>query len=244
MIRTQQLQREGSGLDTSKINRHESETSTAYSCQHLGTERIDDSPNQISGRQLDPRDLIVMPNSQVAESQLSQGRLGAFDLTQLGWRHRMVVRNSRRKAGRRRLVGDRQSQRSRDRTHRKLGHTHLSEGPEDVVIGCGTGTWSVRPSGIVSILPVRDRIQSVTLDHLVIDAAEQLVFAVETPVRAVRPILRMIIFMGYHLDDRYAQLARDIMRRLPLLSRQTRRNPQQRNNPLHAKSLCGERKQQ
>jgi hypothetical protein len=35
----------------------------------------------------------------------------------------------------------------------------------------------------------------------------------------------MIIFMGHDFDDRYAQLARDIMRRLPLLSRQTRRDP-------------------
>ena len=73
MIRTQQLERECSGLDASKIHRDESETSAAYSCQHLGTERIDDSPSQISGRQLNPRDLIVMPNSQVAESQLPQG---------------------------------------------------------------------------------------------------------------------------------------------------------------------------
>jgi hypothetical protein len=113
-----------------------------------------------------------------------------------------------------------------------------------VVISRGASTWSVRSSGIIGILPVRDRIQPVTLDHLVIDTAEQFVFAVKTPVRPVGSILRMIIFMGYHLDDRYAQLARDIMRRLPLLSRQTRRNPQQRNNPLHAKSLCGERKQQ
>jgi len=49
------------------------ETSAADSCQHLGTERINNCPNKISGRQLDPRDLVVMPNSQVAESQLSQG---------------------------------------------------------------------------------------------------------------------------------------------------------------------------
>jgi hypothetical protein len=73
MIRTQQLERESSGLDASKIHCHESETSTADSCQHLGTKRIDDRPNKIGGRQLDPRDLIVMANSQVAESQLPQG---------------------------------------------------------------------------------------------------------------------------------------------------------------------------
>ena len=119
------MEREGAGLDARQIHRDELETGSTDSCQHLGTEGINDRPNKISGRQLDPRDLIVMPNSQVAESQLPQGRLGAFDLTQLGWRHGMVVRNSRREAGRRRLVGHRQSQRSRDRTHRKLGHAHL-----------------------------------------------------------------------------------------------------------------------
>jgi hypothetical protein len=244
MIRTQQLEREGTGLDTAKIHRDESEASSAYGCQHLSTERINDRPNQIHGGQLDPGDLIVMPDPQVAESQLPQGRLGAFDLAQLGWRHWMVVRNSRREAGCRRLVGHRQSHRSRDRTHRSLGHAHLREGPEDVMIRCGAGTWSVRPSGIVGILPVRDRIQPMTLDHLVIDAAEQLVFAVEAPVRAVRPILRMIIFMGHHFDDRYAQLARDIMRRATFLGCETWRNSQQRHDPSRAKSLRGERKQQ
>ena len=238
------MEREGAGLDARQIHRDELETSAADSCQHLGTERINNRPNKISGRQLDPRDLIVMPNSQVGESQLSQGRLGAFDLAQLGWRHGMVVRNSRSEAGRRRLVGHWQSQRSRHRTHRKLGHAHLSEGPEDVVISRSAGTWSVRPSGVVGILSVRDRIQSVTLDHLVINAAEQFVFAVETPVRAVSSILRMIIFMGYHFDDRYAHLARDVMRRLAFLGRQTRRDPEQRNNLLLAKSPRGERKQQ
>jgi hypothetical protein len=73
MIRTQQLERESSGLDASKIHRDELEASAADRCQHLGTERINDRPNKISGRQLDPRDLIVMPNSQVGESQLPQG---------------------------------------------------------------------------------------------------------------------------------------------------------------------------
>jgi hypothetical protein len=238
------LEREGAGLDARQIHRDELETSAADSCQHLGTERINNRPNKISGRQLDPRDLIVMPNSQVGESQLSQGRLGAFDLAQLGWRHGMVVRNSRSEAGRRRLVGHWQSQRSRHRTHRKLGHAHLSEGPEDVVISRSAGTWSVRPSGVVGILSVRDRIQPVTLDHLIINAAEQFVFAVEAPVRAVSSILRMIIFMGYHFDDHYAYLACDVMRRLTFLGRQTRRDPEQRNNPLLAKSPRGERKQQ
>ena len=50
--------------------------------------------------------------------------------------------------------------------------------------------------------------------------------------------------MGYHFDDRYAQLAREIMRLATFLGRETRRNPQQRHNLLHAKSLRGERKQQ
>ena len=112
------------------------------------------------------------------------------------------------------------------------------------MISRGASTWSVRSSGIIGILPVRDRIQPVTLDHLVIDTAEQFVFAVKTPVRPVGSILRMIIFMGYHFDDHYAHLACDVMRRLTFLGRQTRRYPQQRNNALLAKSSRGERKLQ
>jgi hypothetical protein len=119
------LERKSAGLDAAKIDSDEAETGTAYGGDHLSTKRINHCPNQITGWQLDPCDLLVMPNSQVAESQLPQGSFGALNLAQLGWSHEMVVRNSRCETGCRRLVGHRQIQRSRHRTHRPLRHADV-----------------------------------------------------------------------------------------------------------------------
>jgi hypothetical protein len=112
------------------------------------------------------------------------------------------------------------------------------------MISCGAGTWPIGSSGIVSILPVRDGIQPVTLDHLVVDATEQFVFAVEATIRPIRLILRMIIFMGFYLDDHDPDVASDLMRCAPLLGRETRRDAQQSHDPLDPKSPRSESKQQ
>jgi hypothetical protein len=77
MIRIQQGQGKRAGLNTSKIHRDKSETSS----------------QQILGRQLDPRDLVVVAHSQIGESQLPQGRFGAFNLAQFRRRNGMVVGN-------------------------------------------------------------------------------------------------------------------------------------------------------
>jgi hypothetical protein len=244
MIIIQQLERKSPGLDTTKIDSDEAETGTAYGCEHMSTKRINHCPNQIIGRQLDSRDVIVMPNSQVAESQLPQGSFGALNLAQLGWSHEMVVRNSRCETGCCRFIGHRQIQRSRHRTHRPLRHADVGEGSQHVMISCGAGTWPIGSSGIVSVLPVRDGIQPVTLDHLVLDATEQFVLAVEATIRTVRLILRTIIFMGFHLDDQNPDVASDLMRCAPLLGRETWRDAQQCYDPLDPKSPRGESKQQ
>ena len=73
--------------------RDKSEAGAAYGVQHLRAKRIADGPDQICRRQLDPCDVVVMPNSQLGESELPQRRLGAFDLAELGRRDHVVVRN-------------------------------------------------------------------------------------------------------------------------------------------------------
>jgi hypothetical protein len=127
MIRIQQGQGKRAGLNTSKIHRDKSETSTAYGGQHLSAERVNDGSQQILGRQLDPRDLVVVAHSQIGESQLPQGRFGAFNLAQFRRRNGMVVGNPRRQARRSRLVSHLKAQGSCNRTYVTLGHSGLRE---------------------------------------------------------------------------------------------------------------------
>jgi hypothetical protein len=93
MIRIQQRQCECAGLDPANIHRDKSESGASYGGQHLRAKRIADGTDQICGRQLDPRDVVVMPNSELRESEPPQGRLGAFDLAEFGGRDHLVVRN-------------------------------------------------------------------------------------------------------------------------------------------------------
>jgi hypothetical protein len=93
MIRVQQWQCECAGLNPTDIHRDKSESGASDSGQHLRTKRIADGPDQICGRQLDPGDVVVMSNSQFGESELSQRRLGAFDLAEFGRRNQVVVWN-------------------------------------------------------------------------------------------------------------------------------------------------------
>ncbi len=244
MIRTDERQGEGAGLNPADIHRDKSEAGTSYGVQHLRTKRIADRSNQIRRRQLDPRNVVVVSNSQLRESQLPQRGLGAVDLAELGRRDHMVVRNPRREARRSRLVGHLQTQSAGHRTHCQLGHASVGERPEDVVVGGGTRTWSVRSPGIVGVLSVRNGIQPVLFGDPIIDPAEEFFLAVETPIRPVGPILRTITFVRRHLDEPYADLARDPVGSTPLLGSKARGHPEQGDNSVGAKDLRRERKQQ
>jgi hypothetical protein len=70
MIRIQQWQSERAGLNTPKIYRDKAESGAAYSGQHLRPQRINYRPRQVFGRQLDPRDLVVVAHSEIGKSQL------------------------------------------------------------------------------------------------------------------------------------------------------------------------------
>jgi hypothetical protein len=102
----------------------------------------------------------------------------------------------------------------------------------------GTRTWAIGSLRIVGVLAVRNGIQLVPLGNLIVDAAEELLFAVEAPIRSIRLILRSITFVRRDFNERYAHLARDIMCRTPLLGRQTWRYSEERHDPLRPKGLC------
>jgi hypothetical protein len=242
MIRTDKRQSEGPGLNPANIHRNKSEAGASYGVQHLHTKWIADCSNQIRGRQLDPRNVVVVSNSQLRKSELPQRRLGAVDLAELGRRDHMVVRNPGCQARRGRLVGHLQTQSARHRTYCQLGHAGVSQRPEDIVVGGGTRTWSVRSPGIVGVLPVRNGIQPVLFGDPIIDPAEEFFLAVETAIRTVCLILRAITFVRHHLDELYADLARDLVGSIPLRGSETRGYPEQGDNSLDAKDSRRERK--
>jgi hypothetical protein len=108
--------------------------------------------------------------------------------------------------------------------------------------GCAR-SWSVESSRIVRVFSVRDRVQLVAAGDLIIDSAEQLLFAVKATIWPVGLILRSITFMSHHLNERYANLARNFVRRTPFLGRQAGGDSQQRNDGLVAQRARCECKQ-
>jgi len=111
-----------------------------------------------------------------------------------------------------------------------------------MVIRGSPGAWSVASSRIVGVFPVRDGVQVVTVGNLVFDPTEQLVLAVETAIRPVRLILGAITLMRRDLDERYAQLCRDIMCRTALLEGQAWRYTKQGKDAVDAQRPRSERK--
>jgi hypothetical protein len=235
MIRTDEWQGEGAGLNPADIHRNKSESGASYGVQYFDTKWIADRSNQIRGRQLDPGDVVVVSNSQLGESKLPQRRLGAVDLAELGGRDHMMVRNPGCEARRGRFVGHLQTQSAGHRTYCQLGHAGVGQRPEDIVVGGGTGTWSVRTPRIVGVLAVRDGIQPVLFGDPIIDPAEEFFLAVETAIGTIGLILRTITLVRHHLDEYYADLARDLVGSVPFLGSQTRGYPEQGDNSLDAK---------
>jgi hypothetical protein len=241
MIRSDERQGESSGLDPAKIDRDKPEAGASYGGQHFRAERIRNRPHQICGRQLDSCDIVVVANSQIAESQLPQRGLGALDLAQLGWCDRMVVGNTGGEARRSGLVGYLQAKCAREHPHCRLGDAGVGERPQDIVVGGGTRTWSIRSPSIVGVLPVRDGIQPVTVGDPVIDPAEEFLLAEKTTISPVRPILRTVTFVGPHLDEPYADLACDFVCPAPLLGREAGGYAEQSDDPLRTKGAHCER---
>jgi len=90
-----------------------------------------------------------------------------------------------------------------------------------MVIRGRTRAWPVRSSGIIGVFPIRDGVKSISVGHLILDPAEELVLTEETTIRSVRLIFGAITFVRLDLDERYAHLARDIMRRSPFFGSKT-----------------------
>ena len=170
-----------------------------------------DGAHQVVGGEFDPCDVIVVTDAQIGESHPTQAGLHLLDLAQLVRGDGPMVRYPRGQAGRGRLVRAGQLQGAGDPPHLQFGQPGVGERAQHVVVGRGAGTGPVGPDHVVGVLPVGDRVEPVGPDHLVGDAGEQLVLAVETPVRTVGDVLRALAFVGRHLRHHGADDVGDVV---------------------------------
>ena len=125
-----------------------------------------------------------------AKPRARSGRLGGVDLAQLRRGDLLEVRDARRQAGRRRLVGVRQAQRAGDLAHGGLVQPGVGERPQHPMVRRGprAGTVGTQRRRRRSRRR-RSRVswcRSATSSR---DPGEQLVLAVEAAVRPVGPVL-------------------------------------------------------
>jgi hypothetical protein len=132
----------------------------------------------------------------------------------------------------------------REATHGNLGHAGVGERPEDMVVGGGASARSVRSPSIVGVLPVRNGVQSVVIGDPFLDPGEKLVLAVETPIGGVRLILRTITFVRHHLDERYADLARNVVGSTAFLGSEAGGDAEESQHVAGTKYPCREGKEQ
>src|SRR4051812_23866441 len=95
---------ERAGLDAGQIDRREPEPGSTYPAVDLGPRRFADRPDEIADGQFDARDVTVVPDPEIGETNCSDCCLGLLDLSELGRRDFLVVRDARRQARRGRFA--------------------------------------------------------------------------------------------------------------------------------------------
>ena len=121
---------------------------------------------RLSGRQFDAGDVAVVAHAAVGEPERPQGPLRGLDLGELRRRHRLVVRDPRRQARCRRLVGAGQPEHPRDAPDGGLVEAGVGERPQHVVPGRRLRTGPVGPAHVVGVLAVGDPVEPVPVEHL------------------------------------------------------------------------------
>ena len=211
---------------------HEAEPGGQHRLPQCGAHRLAHGADEVVRRELDAGDLAVVPHADVGEAQPAQRRLGLLDLAELVRRHRLAVRDARGQARRGRLVGVGQAERAGDPAHRRLVHPGVGQRAQHAVLRRGPRARPVGTARVVGVLAVGDRPQAVRGDHLVADAGEQLVLAVEAAVGAVAAVGRVVALRGADLDDPHAQRAGDRVRARPLVGGQAGRHAEDRDDAV------------
>ena len=196
----------------------------------LAADAVVGEPAQLGHRHLDPRDRAVVAHAAVGEAEGAQGALGGLDLGQLAGRDLLAVRDARREAGRRRLVGHAQAQGACQGAHARLGHARLGQRAQHRVLGRRPRARPVHGHGVVRVLAVGHRVQSVGRDLLGADAFEQLGLAVVAAVGPVGPVRGALPLVRGELDEGRPQLAGHLTGHVQFVARQRRRHGEERHD--------------
>ena len=185
------------------------------------------SAGDLPDGQFDAGDVAVVAHAAVGEPERPQGPLRRLDLGELRRRHRLVVRDPRRQARCRRLVGAGQPEHPRDAPDGGLVEAGVGERPQHVVPGRRLRAGPVGPAHVVGVLAVGDPVEPVPVEHLGTDGREQFVLAVEAAVGPVGAVLGPVALAGLDLDDGYADEPGDVVRRGALVGGEAGRHPEQ-----------------
>jgi hypothetical protein len=94
------------------------------------------------------------------------------------------------------------------------------------VIDSRARTRSIRPPPIVSVLAVGHGSQPIYRSHVLLDATEQLGFAVEATIRSIDAICLGLPFPGLHLDQAHTDIRGYLVCRPPIIRSQAGRDPE------------------
>lgn len=154
------------------------------------------------------------------------------------------MREAGGEAGCGRLVGARQLQRMGEVADVGLGQPEVGQRPQHRVAGRGSRARPVRAAGVVGVLAVGHGGEPVTRDDLIGDPGEQLVLAVEAPVRTIGSVCRVVTLVGRHLHDGDPDECGDVVGAGPLVRGQAGRDSEDRHDALGAEHPDGEGEQQ
>src|SRR5262249_38220520 len=118
---------------------------------HLRLQRA----RHLAAGDFDPRQLVVVPDAEHAESEIADRLFGALDRAQLRVGHLGVVRDARREAGRRRFVPGWEPRAARQLADLVLGEVHFVEGAPDAELARRLAAGPV-VAAIVGVVAVDD----------------------------------------------------------------------------------------
>jgi hypothetical protein len=186
-----------------QVQRDKPETGRADRLDDGRSSWVDHRTRQVRLGQFHARDVAMVPDPQIGESQTPQCRLGCLDLMQLHRHDLLKMRNSGRQTRRGGLVRTRQPKGAGETAYCCLVQAGVRQRPQDATHGGCPSTRTVRTASVIGILSVCDGPQPIAGHHIRGDATEQLVLAVKAAVRPILDVLSAVAFVRAHLNDLY-----------------------------------------
>src|SRR6266852_574733 len=160
---------------------------------------LGDQARDLSGLDLDARDLAVVADPHMPKTERLVRGLGRLDLPQRLDRDLGAMRDARGEAGEGRLVPVGQSESPRGGTDVRLCHSRLEQREADTAADSGAmaGPVIIR---VVGGRAVDDVVETEVAAHR-LQCLEELLLAVEAAIRVVAPVSVQLDLTGRHLDQ-------------------------------------------